>query len=227
MKNVFLFFCLTAAAATCHGQTIQLDVSEAKFTQEGAELPGPEIAAEQILSGQRDGRWVTSLHFSSPGAAGLQFLIDDLRLPAGAKLVLYEVYPSGEPSSVRAIYQGSGPLDTGQFWSDPVLGSTALLEVTYEDGNAASLPFRVAGVRHLLDFGLDRLRQRELAPEETTRAELEGSTGTAMFRGMAVPYVVRNGLAIFEGDIVLGRVEDLEPVIGKERRIRESVGITS
>jgi len=176
--------------------------------------------------GVRDGLWVLTLRVSSPGAQGLQFFFQDVRIAEGAKLLIWELDALGEPYALRGSYDGAGPVGTGEFWSVAVAGSQALIELLTEEEEPTDMPFHLAAVRHLNETGLQKMRQ-EAAPDTTGRPELEGTTGTAIFRGSPVGYVVRNGVAVIAGDMLLGRVEDLQLPIGTDKGRRESMGLTS
>jgi len=208
---------------------VRLSTSQARITAEGAELAVPEFGPEDVTTVDRDGQWVTSVRISSSGALGLQFLIEDLRLPAGAKLSLYETDGNGQAAALRGVYELSGPLGTGQFWTAAVAGENALLEVVYENDGVSSLPFRVTTARHLNQAGVDALAQSQSSPTGLVNPDLEGTSGQAMFRGRAVPYEVHNGFAVLEGDMVLGTVDEIQPVTesGKKSARNESVGLTS
>jgi hypothetical protein len=197
------------------------------LTGEGVAVEMAAVDNEFIGVGHRDGKWVLTLNVSSPGAKGLQFLFQDVRLSLGSELLLWEADSTGQALTLRARYNGTGPLGTGEFWSAAVPGSRALIEVVLGEAAGGGVPFRLASLRHLSEEGLLKITTPSTA-DMPQRAELEGTSGTAIFRGMEVPYQVRNGLAVFEGDIILGRVEELELASGKGKSgHREAVGITS
>src|SRR6478672_2091386 len=84
---------------------VRLSTSQARITAEGPEIAVPEFGPEDVTTVDRDGHWVTSVRISSSGALGLQFLIEDLRLPAGAKLSLYETDGDGQAAALRGVYE--------------------------------------------------------------------------------------------------------------------------
>ena len=63
-------------------------------------LPIPEAGQVSIL--ERDGKWALTVRVSSPGAAGLQLFVENLRLPEGSKLAVYEI---GRGSGLSPIAQ--------------------------------------------------------------------------------------------------------------------------
>ncbi|MBK5293183.1 MAG: M12 family metallopeptidase [Acidobacteriia bacterium] len=194
------------------------------------ELALPELREEQIGIGQRDGKWVMTLRLSSPGAGGMQFLLQDLHLTSGSELFLYEMN-AGERGALRGSYRGSGPLEGDPFWSDPVFGQESLLEVVFAQEAESSLPFHLAAARVLNPAEVLRITSRDVestdAKSALARPELEGTSGMAKFRGATVPFTVREGIGVLEGDILLGPVEELVLVSGKEKAQREGMGITS
>jgi hypothetical protein len=113
------------------------------------------------------------------------------------------------------------------FWTAPVAGPEALLEVTFAFGAAGDLPFQLPSLRHLTAEGLEKLTAAG-EPASQRIAELEGTRGNTTFRGAVVPYEVRNGVALFEGDIVVGPVELIQPVISTKELggQRQSMGMT-
>ncbi len=189
-------------------------------------LPVPE--ADQVSIRERDGEWTLAVRVASSGAAGLQVFIENLRLLEGGKLFLYEVGANGDRGRMVAVYENVGPLHGDSFWTAPVAGAEALLEVRFAGGVAADLPFQMSSLRHLTTEGLEKLTV-EPEPANPRTAELEGTRGYTTFRGAVVPYEVRNGMALFEGDIVIGPAEQIESVApsGKLGGQRQSMGITN
>ena len=103
-------------------------------------LPAPD--ADQVLIQERDGEWTLAIRVASPGAAGLQLFIENLRLPEGSKLALYEAGANGDRGRLAVVYEGVGPLYGDSFWTAPVTGAEALLEVTFVNGAAGDLPLQ-------------------------------------------------------------------------------------
>ncbi len=188
-------------------------------------LPVPET--DQVLVRERDGEWTLGVRVASPGAAGVQVFIENLRLPAGAKLALYEVDTTGGRGRQVAVYESVGPLFGDPFWTSAVAGAEAILEVTFAGGESGDLPFHMTSLRHLTADGLEKLTMSP-PPVNFRTAELEGARGYTSFRGAIVPYEIRDGMALFEGDIVLGPAELVQSASSKElNRHRQSMGITN
>jgi astacin len=194
---------------------------------DGAVLALPAPQPDQMKTTERDGVWTLAVRLSSPGAEGMQFFLENLRLPVGAQLALRPLDATGEPGPAAAVYTFSGPLQGDPFWTAAVPGADALLEVTFGGESVGDLPFQLTRLRQLSVAGLERAAA-PAAAEPLGRPELEGLQGFARFRGAIVPYEVRNGQAIFEGDIVLGNIGEIETVSAKEaRNQRQSQGITN
>ncbi|MBL8235964.1 MAG: hypothetical protein JNM66_00990 [Bryobacterales bacterium] len=231
MRHATVFF---HAAALCglltYGQERFLaPIADSGVSADGdghtLSLPAPE--PDQVSIRERNGEWVLGVRVTSPGAAGLQVFVENLRLPEGAQLAVYELGANGDRGRLAAVYESVGPLYGDPFWTAPVAGAEALLEVTFAGGAAGDLPFQVSSLRHLTADGLEKFRA-DAAPASARNAELEGTRGYAKFRGVVVPYEVRDGMALFEGDIVLGPAELVQQVSSKERNEqRQSVGLSS
>jgi astacin len=189
-------------------------------------LPSLPAQISIIPDADADGHTVAlpdtnQFHFHAPGAAGVQVFIEELRLPPGARLILRSLTESGEPGAITAIYENVGPLHGNPFWSDAVPGPAALLELDFPSPAPFANPFLVTKLRHLTPAGLERLTRPAPATEI-------GAAGKTVFRGNVVSYQVRNGMAIYDGDIILGPADTIKPVSEKELAAqRESIGMTS
>ena len=154
------------------------------------------------------------LKFASPGARALRLHIRDMHLPAGATLFAYSVNEGGLVRKVSGPYAGSA-----SFWTDPLPGDTAFIEVQWSDEIPGDLPFDIS-----------ELAESELAGEQarvTEEDEQQREVGSGAYRGRDVTYHVSEGLAVFEGDIVLGTPENVSsPDRGKKDAIRNAVAIT-
>lgn len=195
---------------------------------DGRTLSVPVPESDQMSVFEKDGEWVLRVRVTSPGAAGLQLFIENLRLPEGARLAVYAMGINGDRGQLAAVYESVGPLHGDPFWTAPVVGADAVLEVTFAGGVAGDFPLQVSSLRHLTTSGLEKLRA-EAAPVHPRIAELEGTRGYTSFRGAVVPYEVRDGLALFEGDIVIGPAEQLESAVSTKGTAgeRQSMGITN
>ena len=196
--------------------------------RDGRNLSLPVPGTDQVSIRERDGEWTLSVRVASSGAAGLQVFVENLRLLEGSKLAVYEIDVNGDRGRMAAVYESVGPLRGDPFWTAPVAGPEALLEVTFAGGAAGDLPFQMPSLRHLTVEGLEKL-SAEQQPANPRTAELEGTRGHTTFRGAVVPYEVRNGVALFEGDIVIGPAEEIQPAVSTKELggQRQSMGITN
>jgi astacin len=173
------------------------------------------VKNNQVTVGEREGNWTLHLQLAGEGAKGLQFLIEDLRLPEGARLILREQNADGSFQDV-ATYENVGPVNGDPFWTAAVRGDRAEFEVVFGGDTVTALPFRVTEMLELSEAALERLMAKR-EPELLARPELEGARGEILLDGRAVSYEVRDGFAVAEGDILLGPVEQLHQTGGKGR----------
>lgn len=178
-----------------------------------------DLSADNVLIGNDGGNWSLKLRADLPGAAGVQFYIEKLRLPEGAELRVI-----GADGETVAAYQNVGPLHGDPFWTAPASGASASLQVVFGGDVVSDLPFQLTQVRQLSQAGLEKLSN--FTEQSLTRPDLEGSNGTASYRGWALPFQVQNGYAVAEGDILLGRAEEVVALTDKGG-VRKSQGITS
>ncbi|MEK7407295.1 MAG: M12 family metallopeptidase [Acidobacteriota bacterium] len=175
-----------------------------------------------------DGAEFSRLRFASNGAA-LRLYFDAFHLPKGARLFLYGLDAAGAVTCRYGPYTGAGPLDTGEFRSKIVAGVEAVVEL--QGRQQDDWPFSVARIGRMDEATLAWLREigdPGLRETEAERAPARGELRTGFYRGKQVVYEVKDGLAIFEGDIILGRAEEIEaaqPGQPKSSR-REAVGIS-
>lgn len=161
-----------------------------------------------------DDKKILALRLEGPHAAALRVHFEDFRIPNDASVLVHGFDGNGVVTKTVGPYFGSGPLHSGEFWSRAVPGSRVVVEVRLPN-EVASLPFHIREIAQL--DGIE---------EGSDVWDSEGPTETAvsMFRGMPVEHRVVNGYGIWEGDIILGRVEELEPY-SKEKRSRDSLSI--
>lgn len=152
---------------------------------------------------------------ASEGAAALRLHFSEFHLPADARLFLYSLPEDGSDPTVLGPYTAAGPLQMGEFWSPPVPGARAAVELQWA-GDLDELPFQIGAIGHL-----DRLPEILPAPPEPE----VGASGVALYRGRQVPYQVINGIAVSENCILLGRPGELTDAASKAGPDRESTGI--
>jgi hypothetical protein len=122
--------------------------------------------------------------------------IREMSLPPGAQLFVYGINASGV-TNVYGPFTSVGPLNSGEFWTGVVVGTEIVLELQATE-TLPDLPFEIVG--------LAPADASEATPDVT--AEITDSH-TSIFRGVALTHAVQNGIAVFEGDIVLGHAGEL------------------
>lgn len=221
MRSV-TFYALTAfLATTLAAQDRPIGVlpnDQRVVDQEGISFRVADLSAENIFIDNVDGLWSLKLRADLDGAAGVQFFIENLRLSQGAELRLLD--GSGD---IVAYYDNVGPLNGDGFWTTPVAGASASLQVVFEGEVVSDLPFQLSQIRQLTAEGLQRLSNA--AESHLSRPDLEGSTGVSDFRGLPMAFQIQNGLAVAEGDIILGRANEVVALTDKSG-VRKSQGIT-
>jgi hypothetical protein len=225
----FLLLSLLITGFRCHAQQRTITpVDKLAADIDGQTYSLGTLNADQVGITDPDGIWTLALKISTPGASGLQLNVENLRLPEGARLRIRGVNPAtSEPGDVVAVYEGAGPLLGDPFWTAAVRGSDAILEVQFAGDTVGDLPFQLSRVRGLTEEGMAKITA-PAAPEVLARPQMEGQRGLTNFRGAVVAFEVRNGVALFENDIILGPAEEVQLVSAKEaKNQRQSQGITN
>lgn len=155
---------------------------------------------------------------SADGAAALRIHFEDFRLPQGARLFVYGLDSQNQVTRIGGPYQGSGPLHSGEFWTRSLPGSRVAIELQLND-EPGTLPFTIRDVAMQ-----DAIEEIDQVLESPARIERRVSA----YRGMAVEHQVVDGMAIWEGDILLGPVNELEEYTGSKQQLdRSAVGATN
>jgi hypothetical protein len=179
-------------------------------------VPGTErvrlaapVGEDQIAWKAGELRNLAVIRYRIEGGEGIRVHFEEFALRPGEA-----VYVTAG-SQTDGPYTLTGPMGTGEFWSRALAGNEVIIEwqTPYED--PGGLPFVI----------------RELAeslpePVETTEPVLEPETVVSMYRGVPVAHEIIDGLAVVEGDIVLGPAELLEraaPGVRGEQFTRGSI----
>lgn len=155
----------------------------------------------------------TAVRVVMVGAAAFRIRIEGMRLAEEEKLYVYRL-ADGAPVDVQGPFTGGGPGLGGDF-SLAVAGQEAIVEFQTSRNSPADLPFRIAEVEPVDGAG-DAIALKPGSASETR---------AGYFRGSDLTYQVIDGLAVFEGDIVLGGAEEIEPARGKSGS-REAIVVT-
>jgi carbon monoxide dehydrogenase subunit G len=111
-----------------------------------------------------DGRWVWSMRFEAPSAEGLRVHFDRFSVGNGRVWVL-----DGALGKTKFFgpYTGTGPLQSGEFWTEIVFSDTIEIEYVPENGSAdRQAPFHVVSLSHLWD--VHKLTSRAVAAADAT-----------------------------------------------------------
>lgn len=189
------------------GEAVKLSTAggEERLTGEGRVRSLESLAADSVrLFSNNAGDNAVLLRIENGNSAAMRLHLENFHLGAGSRLFVYGLNENGEVVGIQGPYTSTGPLSEGQFWTPAVGGVAVMLELQVP-GELAALPFQL----------------REAAFTDTVdellgiEAPLSVETRTSVFRGTAVEHQVVDGLAIWEGDIILGRIEELQPAMGK------------
>jgi astacin len=143
------------------------------------------------------------LRVRKANAEAVRIRFKDVRLPEGGALLVYGADPS------RAWTYDGGLEPTAI-----VAGGTATIEIQCGAECPPDLPFTISEVEAVS------------TPEPTEVAHRTPDVRTGHFRGVDLEYEVRDGLAVFEGDMVLGPADEMEGPRGVKKGTRDAVAIT-
>ena len=208
MRITPLLLCLIAATtlsaadrtpkAIENGQVVRAPIVEAEAIA--------EITPESVPSYEMslDGIRFTVFRIRRSGAEAVRVEFEDIRLAPDQALLVY-----GTDSNDVWVY-GGGP-DNAAI----VTGDTATIEIQCASECPSDLPFRIVDVEAV---------SLPEAVDQTAVVSDEVRTGN--FRGLDVDYIVRDGMAVYEGDIVLGPADEIEPAYGSRKGSKDAVAIT-
>lgn len=182
----------------------------AQFTAESLRQVTPEsIGAFNELN---DGTRVLVFRVRHDGAQSVRLHIGGMRLPEGARLFVYGV-SNGVAVDVAGPWKTSGPSEHGSFWTPAIRGSEAVVELQADGDLPGDLPFEI----------LESEAGGAVTEAEQTTATTE--VRTSLYRGVPLTHEVTGGLAVFEGDIILGEERELQPADRKSQG-KSAVAIT-
>ncbi|MBL8176184.1 MAG: hypothetical protein JNK48_16015, partial [Bryobacterales bacterium] len=226
MTHLFLMFGLVGLNAqelrgpgSAHLQdsavwTLQQDA--ARLAAEGRIHQLNNSARPEFVRGP-EGERTLLLRIHSAGAAALRAHFEDMHLAEGDRLFVYGLDANGRVTRSAGPYEAAGPMESGEFWTPALPGADLIVELQ-STGEPATLPFLLEEVA-VLD-GID-----ENAWTVDRRQVFE--TRRSWFRGMPVEHHVIDGVGVWEGDILLGRIEELQPYEAGKSSERQSFAISS
>jgi astacin len=166
---------------------------------------GDEVSIEEsklTVQEDADGTRYVVLRLEHPGAAAVRVHFENFHLPESAKVYVYSEPNGGTVSQIRGPYATAGPGGWGGFWSEAIAGSRAVVELQWSGDEMDNLPFKISQVAAV----------EQAEAHATAQSGEDNDVLTGLWRGALVNYRVVDGLAVSEGDLVLGRVEEIAPV---------------
>jgi hypothetical protein len=185
-------------------------------------LTAPLLALEEIqasnlkLETAPDGSNYIAMRLRLNDAPAVRVHISDMQLLAGQQLVV----SNADGTQVFGPYVISGPTNSGEFWTDAVKGSDIIVELQTGPEGAADLPFRIDAIEAAEAAELTEA----LPPAVDESVEMKES----WYNGTPISHAVVNGMAVYEGDILLGPANELpqaQPGSSKNKT-RSAVGVT-
>lgn len=212
MRSIILLVCvLTASSVFAAPRTPkaiengQVDRSAAVDAEAVSQITPENVPAYET---SLDGTSYTFLRIRKSGAEAVRIRFEDIRLAEDQGLLVY-----GSDANRVWVYDG------GFSDSTIVTGDTVTIEIQCGQDCPADLPFQIAELEAVSPSTEEPVEHLPSPASETD----EKRTGN--FDGVDVEYVVRDGMAIFEGDMVLGRADEIEPARGVSKGSREALGI--
>jgi PKD repeat protein len=190
----------TYAAVTDSDPIITADPPQRRVTAEGRlRRVRPASSVPRSASPQRlsDGLHVHRWRYHAPSAKGMRLHFVRINLPKDARLWIQSL---DRPSDRLGPYTGAGPLDSGEFWTQPLAGSQVMVELEWRGGDPAVIPFEIGQI--------GQLDEMPRPPRPETK-RVYGRRGHAKLHGRSVHFQEIDGLAIAEGDIVLGQADEV------------------
>ena len=205
-------------AALSKGVVLTVGSDEEEVEGVGTLRRMPEIKPDSLVFETSDeGTRFLVLRIGTGDLAATRLYIRNMALPENAKVFVYGV-TAGSVTTVVGPYEGAGPLQSGDFWTGAVAGSEIVVELQAKEV-LADLPFEIVGLT-----GSD---VSEVATSTPDAIEGKEDIRTSVFRGVALTHTVKNGKAIFEGDIELGNADELPRADSRSKNgSREAVAIT-
>jgi astacin len=168
-----------------------------------------QIAADSLPAFESaiDGTFHSAFRVRMADQEALRVRFENVRLPAGSALLVY-----GSDALRPWTYRpGANAVAT-------VPGAIATIEVQCGEECPSTLPFDITAVEAA------HLSELEVESAPLVGADIREGT----YNGVPIRYEVRDGLAIFEGDIILGTAEELDSEGASDKHNpKEAVGMTS
>ncbi|MBS1825786.1 MAG: hypothetical protein JST93_10735 [Acidobacteria bacterium] len=192
-----------------------LDRNTARTSPEGRVYRVDSAAQPEFLR-HEDGQRTLLIRLRAGDAAALRAHFENIHLSPGSRLFVYGLDSNGLVTRTYGPVEGAGPTQSGEFWSPALPGVELVIELQSET-EPGTLPFTIAEAAVL-----DGIDETAWTIERGQPAE----TRVSLFRGMPVEHHVIDGYGVWEGDILIGRVEELQPYEGKSAD-RQAFAISS
>jgi astacin len=178
-----------------------------------------QISSEELpaFNESADGTRFMLLRFQSEGASAVRAHFKAVHVPAGSRFFVYGVDANGAATVVHGPFAGAGPLQTGEFWSPALNGDQIVVEFQVDGDTPAVLPFEVDRIADVDAENILQTNAVAAADNEALR--------TSKYKGLSLMHAVRDGLAIYEDDILLGQADDLAPADTATSKNREHEGV--
>jgi len=185
-------------------------------------LPNLESAFFQTREEQTD-LFVTAIRLRSAQARSLRLRVEGMHLPPESALWIY----GDEGADLRGPFTGTGPMPD-DFWLPAVQGGLITIEIISREP-INGIPLKLAEIEAVSEEFLEQSRQEWEASRNTPTSEAEpGPVRWAQYRDRVFAYKVEEGLAVAEGDIILGPAAEIErdSALGLKDASPQAFGIT-
>ena len=207
MKRLFVSFLVVCSACACFAATPPKGL-----------LTAPLMAVADVhttnlkLETAEDGTRYIAIRLRLDGASGVRVYISGMQLTAGQKLLVSNL----TGTQVYGPYETAGPTQSGEFWSEAIEGSDVIVELQTGPDGVGDLPFKI-----------EAIEAAKISDIQVPTVKQQRETVESLYNGVPVTHNVVDGMAVYEGDILLGPASELpraQP--GTKARVRSSVGIT-
>lgn len=149
-------------------------------------------------------------------SAGLELRFSSLRLPEGVSMFVHNSNANGDLEAMGP-FTGTGDVVSGEL-SLLISGPEAYIEIQIGQGSLAEIPFT------LVVTATTGAESAKAGTGPLRVSDLERRTST--FRGQVLDHAIVNGVAIFEGDILLGNASELKGASSESHApVREGTAI--
>ncbi|HEU0119281.1 MAG TPA: M12 family metallopeptidase [Bryobacteraceae bacterium] len=166
----------------------------------GEDLPAPQWRQAQ------GNRQAAELRIAGENAAAFRVSFRSLTLGDGDRLFLYGKDSQGNIVAIHGPYTGNGPLNVPEFDSRLIPGAS--LTIAVEGRAGADWPFAIENVQQ---FAADELGEMQPLPsfQPTAPRPRPRDFRSAYVGDKLLEFEVQDGMAVMQGDVVLGEVNEV------------------